>query len=244
MDPAKHQLVRVTVVSPLGQHEIDLPADSPVSAFLPDLLAMAGLQLSQSRLAADGWHLTDPNGRPIPAHHSLADRGVGSGAAITLRRPLPGQSAEEALRSGVGVFDRGAVSRHLPRFSVATPTPDDDLDPLERAKAVLPPTIGRMIRLRAAGQAFLRQTEQPTSHKTEIEKTEGEKASQGSGRRAPEAGDGASQSPAALMRPGFSSSPAGDEASEHGPAAEGVSGPALNGSSAHSGGGERTQFVP
>jgi MinD-like ATPase involved in chromosome partitioning or flagellar assembly len=243
MDPAKHQLVRVTVVSPLGQHEIDLPSDSPVSAFLPDLLAMAGLQLSQARLAADGWHLTDPTGRPIPAHSSLASRGIRPGSSIQLRRPLPGQPDDAQLRSGVGMV-RGAVSMHLPRVSVAGPTPDDDLDPLERAKAVLPPTIGRAVRLRAAGQAFLRQTEQPTSHKTEIEKTEGEKASQGSGRRAPEAGDGASQSPAALMRPGFSSSPAGDEASEHGPAAEGVSGPALNGSSAHFGGGERTQFVP
>src|SRR5579863_7238345 len=100
MEPAKHQLVRVTVVSPLGQHEIDLPSDSPVSAFLPDLLAMAGLHLSQARLAADGWHLTDPIGRPIPPHSTLASRGIGAGTAIQLRRPLPEQD-EAALRSGV-----------------------------------------------------------------------------------------------------------------------------------------------
>lgn len=239
MDPAKHQLVRVTVVSPLGQHEIDLPADSPVSAFLPDLLAMAGLQLSQSRLAADGWHLTDPTGRPIPAQSSLADRGIRPGSAIQLRRPLPGQAAEGTqLRAGVGVFrDSGAVSRVLPRVSVATPPPDDDLDPLERAQAVLPPTIGRVVRWRAAGQAFMRPPEG--------ERTDGEKASRGPGRLSAEAGHGTSQSPspAALMRPGFSESSEGDEAFEHGPAAEGVSGPALNGSSAKPGGGERSQFV-
>ncbi|HET7017599.1 MAG TPA: EsaB/YukD family protein [Streptosporangiaceae bacterium] len=233
MDPAKHQLVRVTVVSPLGQHEIDLPADSPVSAFLPDLLSMAGLQLSQARLASDGWHLTDPTGRPIPAHSSLSSRGIRPGSSIQLRRPLPGQPDDAQLRSGVGMV-RGAVSMHLPRVTVAGPAPDDDLDPLERARAVLPPTIGRAVRLRAVGQAFLRKTE---------EKTEGEKASRGSGARSPEAGEDASRSPAALMRPGFVELPEGDEASEHGPAAEGVSGPGLNGSSAHSGGGERTQFV-
>jgi MinD-like ATPase involved in chromosome partitioning or flagellar assembly len=227
MDPAKHQLVRVTVVSPLGQHEIDLPADSPVSAFLPDLLAMAGLQLSQARLAADGWHLTDPSGRPIPAHHSLADRGVGSGAAIQLRRPSPGQPATDALRTGVGVFrDSGAVSRHLPRVTIAGQPPDDDLDPLERAKAVLPPTIGRATRWRAASQAFMRPPEP--------EKTNGENA---------ETGNGAIPSPSALLHPGLSESCERDETSGPGPVTEGASGPILNGSSVKPGGGERTQFV-
>jgi MinD-like ATPase involved in chromosome partitioning or flagellar assembly len=160
MVPAKHQLVRVTVVSPFGQHEIDLPADTPVSAFLPDLLAMAGMQLSQAKLAADGWHLTDAFGQPIPVQGTLAGHGVASGATVQLRRPLPGGSGQPAgdvdPRSGVGVLrERGAVTRHLPRVAVTPRPPDDDLDPLERAQAVLPKPITRTSRLRAASQAFL-----------------------------------------------------------------------------------------
>jgi MinD-like ATPase involved in chromosome partitioning or flagellar assembly len=229
MDPAKHQLMRVTVVSPLGQHEIDLPADSPVSAFLPDLLAMAGLQLSQSRLAADGWHLTDPTGRPIPAQSSLASRGIRPGAAIGLRRPLPGQPEDGSqLRTGVGPV-HGAVSRHLPRVTVAGPAPDDDLDPLGRAQAVLPPPIGRGARLWAAGQAFLRKQE-----------ILGDNALRGSWARIPEADAGARQS---QEEAGFSESPEGDQGPDHGLAADGGSGPGPNGSSASSVGGERTQFV-
>ena len=229
MDPAKHQLMRVTVVSPLGQHEIDLPADSPVSAFLPDLLAMAGLQLSQSRLAADGWHLTDPTGRPIPAQSSLASRGIRPGTAIALRRPSPGQPEDGAqLRTGVGMV-HGAVSRHLPRVTVAGPAPDDDLDPLGRAQAVLPPPIGRGLRLRAAGQAFMRKQE-----------TLGDNALRGSGAQFSEAGAGAGQSGAQGALPESSE---GDQGPDHGLAADGASGPGPNGSSANSAGGERTQFV-
>lgn len=229
MDPAKHQLVRVTVVSPLGQHEIDLPADSPVSAFLPDLLAMAGLQLSQSRLASDGWHLTDPTGRPIPGNSSLSSRGIRPGSAIALRRPLPGQPEDGAqLRTGVGMV-HGAVSRHLPRVTVAGPAPDDDLDPLGRAQAVLPPPIGRGVRLRAAGQAFMKKQE-----------TQGDNALLGPGTRSPEAGEGASESQGEGV---FVESPGGDYAPDHGPAGDGASGPALNGSSANSVGGERSHFV-
>jgi MinD-like ATPase involved in chromosome partitioning or flagellar assembly len=234
MDPAKHQLVRVTVVSPLGQHEIDLPADSPVSAFLPDLLAMAGLQLSQARLAADGWHLTDPIGQPIPANSTLASRGIGPGAAIQLRRPAPGQPDDGSLlRSGVGVVrERGAVSMHLPRVTVAGPPPDDDLHPLQRAEAVLPPTISGVARLTAAGQAFM--------HPPETEITREENASRGSGRRSPEAGQRASESPPALMRPQTSG---GHQGPAHRPAPDEASGPVLNGSSASQVGSERPQFV-
>ena len=76
MIPAKHQLVRITVVSPFGQRDIDLPAGAPVSGFLHDLLAMAGVRSSPVRLAADGWHLADPAGRPIAPHATLAEHGI------------------------------------------------------------------------------------------------------------------------------------------------------------------------
>ncbi len=165
MSPAKQQLVRVTVVSPFGQHEIDLPVDAPVSGFLPDLLAMAGLHPSPAQLAVDGWHLTDTAGRPIPGQSNLGAHGIEPGAVIQLRRPgapVSGQawSARTSggeLRAGVGVLrDKGAVSRHLPRSVASAAPPDDDRTPLERAEAVLPPWIGTASRLRAAGGAFFR----------------------------------------------------------------------------------------
>lgn len=211
MDPAKHHLVRVTVTSPLGQHEIDLPADSPVSEFLPDLLAMAGLHLSQAKLAADGWHLTDGTGQPIPAHRTLANCGVGSGAAIQLRRPLPGGGAP--LRSGVGQLrDTGAVSRQLPRVAVAGPPPEDGLSPLERAEAVLPPPVKKTTRLRAASQAFLREPQagQPQAGQPQAGQTE-PKAEE----RSP------ATAPPSLMQP-----------PQYRPAPPKVGRPAMNGSSA------------
>ncbi|HET9897343.1 MAG TPA: EsaB/YukD family protein [Streptosporangiaceae bacterium] len=165
MSPAKHQLVRVTVVSPFGQHEIDLPVDSPVSGFLPDLLAMAGLQPSPAQLAADGWHLTDTAGRSIPGQSTLAAYGIEQGAVIQLRRPgapeagqpWSAQTNSAELRAGVGVLrDKGAVSRHLPRSVASAAPPDDNRTPLERAEAVLPPWIGKGSRLWSAGGAFFR----------------------------------------------------------------------------------------
>ena len=219
MDPAKHHLVRVTVTSPLGQHEIDLPADSPVSTFLPDLLAMAGLHLSQAKLAADGWHLTDGTGQPIPAHRTLANCGVGPGAAIQLRRPLPGEAAQ--LRTGVGLLrDTGAVSRHLPRVVVAGPPPEDGLSPLERAEAVLPPAVKRATRLRAASQAFMREA-QP--ERTQPERTQPE----------PTQPDQAKSEPAAPERkPTPSAPPSLMQPRGQRPAPASASRPAMNGSSA------------
>ena len=175
MVPARHQLVRVTVVSPFGQHEIDLDADAPVSGFLPDLLAMAGLQPSPARLAADGWHLADAVGQPIPPHGTLAAHGVRAGSVLQLRKPEPagperdgpGQATRAGtsgvqMRSGVGVLrDSGAVSRHLPRTVVSSARPDDDLTPLQRVDAVLPRRTGTASRLAAASSAFLREPERP-----------------------------------------------------------------------------------
>ena len=163
MIPAKHQLLRITVVSPFGQHDIDLPADAPVSGFLPDLLAMAGLHPSPARLAADGWHLADPAGRPISQHGTLADHGVGPGSVIQLRRPDPSQDSGVEMRAGVGmVRDSASVSRHLPRAGVpVAPPPDDHLTPLQRVDAMMPQRVGQVKRLLGAGTAFLRDAEPP-----------------------------------------------------------------------------------
>jgi MinD-like ATPase involved in chromosome partitioning or flagellar assembly len=233
MEPVNRQLVRVTVISPLGRHEIDLPADSPVSAFLPDLLAMAGVHLSPARLAADGWHLTDSAGRPIPAHRTLASCGVRSGAAIELRRPRPGEPPDGGaqLRAGVGVLrDQGAVTRHLPRVVVASPPPDDDLDPLERAQAVLPPPITRTARLRAAGREFMHGT-QPERDET-VPSAEPALPPPPAAPSAPLPPTSRPSRPPSLMQAG------------HGQAPARAGGPALNGSSAKSEASRGPRFVP
>jgi MinD-like ATPase involved in chromosome partitioning or flagellar assembly len=157
MTTAKHEPVRVTVVSPFGQHEIELPANAPVAGLLPDLLAMAGLQLSPARLAADGWHLTNTAGEPIPPDGTLAGHQVAAGAVIQLSRPADqDQDASPGRPARIGVArDDGAVSRHLPRLVASPMPPDDDLTPLQRAEAVLPDWISKPTRLRAMSQAFL-----------------------------------------------------------------------------------------
>jgi MinD-like ATPase involved in chromosome partitioning or flagellar assembly len=162
MIPAKHQLVRMTVVSPFGQHDIDLPADAPVSGFLHDLLAMVGVHSSPARLAADGWHLADPAGRPIASHATLAEHGIGPGSVVQLRRPDASADGGVQMRTGVGIVrDAAAVSRHLPRGGVPPAPPDDHLTPLERVDAMMPQRVGKASRLLGAGNAFLRGPEPP-----------------------------------------------------------------------------------
>ncbi|MGN6681690.1 MAG: EsaB/YukD family protein [Streptosporangiaceae bacterium] len=163
MIPAEHQLMRVTVVSPFGQYDIDLPVDAPVSGFLPDLLVMAGLHPTPARLAADGWHLADPAGRQIPELGTLAGHGVGPGSVIQLRRPDPSLDSELQMRTGVGVVrDSATITRRLPRAGVPSASPDDHLNPLQRVDAVMPHRVSKVGRLVGAGTAFLRGPE-PTS---------------------------------------------------------------------------------
>ncbi len=227
MSPAKQQLVRVTVVSPFGQHEIDLPVDAPVSGFLPDLLAMAGLHPSPAQLASDGWHLTDTAGRQIPGQSTLSAYGIEPGAVIQLLRPgapVSGQAwsariSGGELRSGVGVLrDKGAVSRHLPRSVPSAAPPDDNRTPLERAEAVLPAWIGRASRLRAAGAAFLRGPEvgQPDDFLSDpVQGQPGPEGAPDAGRPAPgPPSGGGPQRPLGLMQspwvgPGRSGRPGG-----------------------------------
>jgi MinD-like ATPase involved in chromosome partitioning or flagellar assembly len=89
MNSAEEQRQRVTVVSPFGQHQVDLPADVPVSGFLPELLAMAGLHPSHTRPGGAGWQLEDAEGRVLPADGTLAASGIGPGAVIVLRSTHP-----------------------------------------------------------------------------------------------------------------------------------------------------------
>ncbi|MDR2988008.1 MAG: hypothetical protein LBV34_24540 [Nocardiopsaceae bacterium] len=157
MIPANYQLMRVTVVSPFGQYDIDLPVDAPVSGFLPDLLSMAGLHPTPARLAADGWHLADPAGRQISEYGTLAGHGVGPGSVIQLRRPAPSLDNGVQMRPGIGaVRDAGAVSRRLPTAGARPAPPDDHLTPLERVDAMMPNRVGRVGRLLGTGTAFLK----------------------------------------------------------------------------------------
>lgn len=80
---------RVTVVSPFGQQQVDVPVDVPVAAFLPDLLAMAGLSSVHADPAGDGWQVTDGAGTLITRDDTLAAHGITTGGAIQLRRVQP-----------------------------------------------------------------------------------------------------------------------------------------------------------
>lgn len=247
MSPANNQLVRVTVVSPFGQHEIDLPVDAPVSGFLPDLLAMAGLHPTPAQLAADGWHLTDTAGRTIPSQSTLAAHSIESGAVIQLRRPgAPGTSEAwsartgggSEMRTGVGMRE-GAVSRHLPRSFVSPEPPDDDRTPLERAEAVMPPWIGRTTRVLAVTGAFFRAPEQPAEaeYGSVADGEEGLAPDQGAGPQQ-SGGVAGGQQPMGLMQ-----SPAGQSAAGQRPGGRPGPGFSPNGSPASSGGDGGRQAV-
>jgi MinD-like ATPase involved in chromosome partitioning or flagellar assembly len=81
MSAPDHQRQQVTVVSPFGQHRVDLPVHTPLSGFLPDILAMAGLHPNPG---GDGWRLADAHGRILAADSTLAANGIPPGAVIQL----------------------------------------------------------------------------------------------------------------------------------------------------------------
>lgn len=157
------QRQRFTVISPFGQHQIDLPVDVPVAGFLPDLLTMAGLSPSPARLAGTQWQLADSAGRILAPHGTLAGQGMRPGAVIEVRGTRPpgqrevtdGQTQGGAGRTGITGSDT-LVSRHVPRTAAPSAPPSDGLTPLQRVDAVLPGKVGRANRLLAAGEAFIR----------------------------------------------------------------------------------------
>jgi MinD-like ATPase involved in chromosome partitioning or flagellar assembly len=84
MSTAEYQRQQVTVVSPFGQHRVDLPVHVPLSGFLPDILAMAGLHPNPASHGGDGWRLADAHGRVLAADSTLAANGIQPGAVIQL----------------------------------------------------------------------------------------------------------------------------------------------------------------
>jgi MinD-like ATPase involved in chromosome partitioning or flagellar assembly len=144
MSPARQ---RVIVVSPLGQRLVDVPVDEPVSAFLPDLLAMAGLSSAHANPAGDGWQVADAAGKPIGYADTLAAHGIWPGAVIELQRVPPPEPADPGA-PGASHF------APAPAFSIAPP--EDGLTPLQRTAAVLPRPSAQVSRMGAAVSAFLR----------------------------------------------------------------------------------------
>jgi|HubBroStandDraft_5_1064220.scaffolds.fasta_scaffold00384_13 MinD-like ATPase involved in chromosome partitioning or flagellar assembly len=83
MSTAEQQRQQVTVVSPFGQHRVDLPVHVPLSRFLPDVLAMAGLHPNPAA-GGDGWRLADADGRILAADSTLAANRIPPGAFMQL----------------------------------------------------------------------------------------------------------------------------------------------------------------
>jgi MinD-like ATPase involved in chromosome partitioning or flagellar assembly len=85
MSSAEQHRQRVIVMSPFGQHQVDLPVDVPASGLLPDLLAVAGLHPSQVQVGVEGWRLEDAGGNAVLPGQTLAEHGIVPGDVIQLR---------------------------------------------------------------------------------------------------------------------------------------------------------------
>ncbi len=107
MSTAEHQRQHVTVVSPFGQHRLDLPVHVPLSGFLPDILAMAGLHPNPSAYGGDGWRLADAHGRVLAADSTLAANGIPPGAVLQLIGG-PAEMWENGPETGDGSDDLAA----------------------------------------------------------------------------------------------------------------------------------------
>ena len=102
---------RVIVVSPFGRHQVDLPADLPVSGFLPDLLAGVGLYPREGASAAPAWQLQASDGQVLAPGDTLRTRGIPPGAVLWLRgggklgtrsaAPTPADTRPAASKPGV-----------------------------------------------------------------------------------------------------------------------------------------------
>ena len=111
MSAADQYRQRVTVMSPFGQHEVDILMDVPASGLLPDLLATAGLHPGQVRVGDDGWRLEDSGGSAVPPGQTLAQHGIAPGDVIQLcglQHPGPGRGAVSGIPPGGGAAANGA----------------------------------------------------------------------------------------------------------------------------------------
>ena len=168
--PESHRQ-RVTIVSPFGQHQVDLPVDVPASGLLPDLLAMAGLHPSQVTVGTEGWRLEDAAGNAVAPGQTLAEHGIAPGDLIRVRGVQPpgasdvrpagseASSYRSPSRGSAGVGSDNAsgsalLSRRVPRPSAPSAPPDDNLTPLQRTEAALPVEVGQGKRLFAAAHAY------------------------------------------------------------------------------------------
>jgi MinD-like ATPase involved in chromosome partitioning or flagellar assembly len=150
---------RVTVVSPFGQQDIDVPVDVPVAAFLPDLLAMAGLSSAHPDPAGDGWQVTDATGTLIARDDTLAAHGISTGGAIQLRRtqpPAPGPAVNGSEPTATTRPRAAAPPPPTgPPAPLAPPLPTDGSTPLQRTEAVLPRPVGLASRVSSTVGAFV-----------------------------------------------------------------------------------------
>lgn len=228
MSTAEQQRQRVTVISPFGQHQVDLPTHVPVSGFLPDLLMMAGLHPSPSALGGNGWQLTDAQGTILSADSTLAGHGIRPGAVIRLlgapgdgpapagpngvaaAPPLPDRisptpvAAPPAGRARVGhgaIFARDKVqlSRHVPRSAAPADQRDDSSTPLDRTEDLIPQAVGRGSRLAATLGAFFRDSGQHSARRGPVQRPDSARA---------ELGTAADRQPQALV-PGTTDTVAG-----------------------------------
>ena len=177
---------RVTVVSPLGRHQLDLPASAPVASFLPDLVASAGLHPGPAGAGgAASWQLTDGAGRLLGAAETLAAAGIEPGAVLQLRAPTDspsvprptGPGAGAGVGAGVGAgpagpdagFGAGLGASAGPGAEASAFTPplngsggpaaagaEDGLTPLQRSAAVVSRPVPRLGRTASAVGAFFR----------------------------------------------------------------------------------------
>jgi MinD-like ATPase involved in chromosome partitioning or flagellar assembly len=190
MNSAEHNRQRVIVMSPFGQHQVDLPVDVPAAGLLPDLLAMAGLHPSEVRVGTEGWRLEDAGGSTVSPGQTLAGHGIMPGDVIRLRgvqqpapaAPAPAESAPapgEAGSGDAGSGDAGSggvrsggvrsgnsegsalLSRRVPRMPAPSAPPDDSRTPLQRTQAVLPVRVGRAKRAIAATAAYFQGPDSP-----------------------------------------------------------------------------------
>jgi MinD-like ATPase involved in chromosome partitioning or flagellar assembly len=141
MSTAEHQRQQVTVVSPFGQHRVDLPVHMPLSGFLPDILAMAGVHPNPAARGGDGWRLADADGRILATDSTLAANGIPPGAVIQLlggpaemRRNRPPAQPEPD-----GPVRPGPSSPPGPQNPPGPHNPQDSQDPQEPTAPVRPP---------------------------------------------------------------------------------------------------------
>ena len=89
--PDQSRRQRVIVVSPLGRHQVDLPVDVAVAAFLPDLLVGVGLYPALARSDDPDWRLVRADGQVLAPERGLAECGIDAGTVLRLERAPAGR---------------------------------------------------------------------------------------------------------------------------------------------------------